>query len=72
MKTIKTITLIFTLFVACTLQSQVKESYTLSLEGAKKIMKVATDYARANNSPGGAIAITDAGGHVIFFDNSRS
>jgi len=68
MKTIKTITLIFTLFVACTLQSQVKESYTLSLEGAKKIMKVATDYARANNSPGGAIAITDAGGHVILLE----
>ena len=31
-------------------------------------MKAATDYAKANNAPGAAIAITDAGGHVILLE----
>ena len=68
MRTLKTSTVILALFAIGILQAQVKESYTLSLEGAKKIMKVATDYAKANNAPGGAIAITDAGGHVILLE----
>ncbi|MEM9363368.1 MAG: heme-binding protein [Bacteroidota bacterium] len=50
------------------LTAQVEQSYDLTLEGAKKIMKVASDYAKANNAPGGAIAIVDSGGHVILLE----
>ncbi|MGX1930972.1 GlcG/HbpS family heme-binding protein [Flagellimonas sp. 2504JD4-2] len=63
---------LFTMFAAIlaigSIHAQVENSYSLTLEGAKKIMKAATDYAKANNAPGGAIAIVDAGGHVILLE----
>ena len=69
MKTLKLLTALFMVFtVQNTLHAQVETSYSLTLEGAKKIMKAATDYARENNAPGGAIAITDAGGHIILLE----
>lgn len=68
MKTLKLTIVVFTLLITNLAQSQVNQSYTLTLEGAKKIMKAATDYAKANNAPGGAIAIVDAGGHVILLE----
>jgi glc operon protein GlcG len=68
MKTLKLSVAIF-LFIFCTsVYAQVETSYTLTLEGAKKIMKVAKDYANTHNSPGGTIAITDAGGHLILLE----
>jgi len=67
MRTLKLTTLIAFLATFST-YAQVETSYTLTLEGAKKIMKAATEYAKANNAPGGAIAITDAGGHVILLE----
>lgn len=48
--------------------AQVEETHTLTLAAAKKIMKGATDYAKANNAPGAAIAIVDAGGHLILLE----
>ena len=70
--TMKTTKLIWisaiSLLLGFTSYCQVKESYTLTLDGAKKIMKVATDYAKANNAPGAAIAIVDAGGHLILLE----
>ncbi|UII80323.1 heme-binding protein [Flagellimonas sp. CMM7] len=68
MKILKTMTLAAVLSIAGVVNAQVEQSYTLTLEGAKKVMKAATDYAKANNSPGGAIAITDEGGHVILLE----
>lgn len=59
------ITLLITAFQA---QAQVAETYELTLEGAKEIMAKATEYAKANNVPGGAIAIVDAGGNLILLE----
>ena len=56
------------LLLGSTTYAQVQETHTLTLEGAKKIMKGATDYAKANNAPGAAIAIVDAGGHLILLE----
>ena len=57
-----------TLLFGFTSYAQVGETHTLTLSAAKKIMKGATDYAKANNAPGGAIAVVDAGGHVILVE----
>ncbi|MEO5960322.1 MAG: heme-binding protein, partial [Opitutaceae bacterium] len=40
---------------------------TLSLEGAKKAGEAAEAYAAKVNSPGGAIAVVDSGGHLLYF-----
>lgn len=37
----------------------------LTREGAQRAVAAALDYARAHGAPGGAIAVVDAGGHVI-------
>lgn len=68
MKTLKSLLIALVMVSMGAVQAQVKTSYSLTLEGAKKIMKAATDYAKANNAPGAAIAITDAGGHVILLE----
>lgn len=59
------ITLLITAFQS---QAQVAETYELTLEGAKEIMMKATEYAKVNNAPGGAIAIVDAGGNLIILE----
>ncbi len=56
------------LVTAIQIQAQVVETYELTLEGAKEIMAKATEYAKANNAPGGAIAIVDAGGNLILLE----
>lgn len=38
---------------------------SLTLEGAQKVLAGAVEYARVNKAPGAAIAIVDAGGHVV-------
>src|SRR5262245_1973189 len=37
----------------------------LTLEGAKAVMAAAESYARAQNAPGAAIAVVDAGGNLL-------
>lgn len=44
------------------------ESYELSLDGAKEIMGKAQEFAKANNAPGAAIAIVDAGGNLVLLE----
>jgi len=68
MKTIKSFIAAFALLFTLNGFAQVQTSYSLSLEGAEKIMAAAKAYAKANNAPGAAIAITDAGGHVILLE----
>lgn len=46
-------------------KAQVAGTYELTLEGAQQIIAQATSWAQANKVPGGAIAITDAGGSLI-------
>lgn len=40
----------------------------LSLVQAKDLLRVAIDYARTHEAPGGAIAIVDDGGHVVLLE----
>ena len=68
MRNLKSLILVVAMIVAGVLNAQVEKSYSLTLEAAKKIMKAATDYAKANKAPGAAIAITDSGGHVILLE----
>jgi glc operon protein GlcG len=45
--------------------AQILEKKSLNLEGAKKAIAAAVDYARKNNAPGGVIAIVDDGGNLM-------
>jgi uncharacterized protein GlcG (DUF336 family) len=40
----------------------------ITLEGAKRVVVAAVDYARKHNAPGGAIAVVDSGGHVVYLE----
>lgn len=40
----------------------------LTLDGAKRAVAAAVTYARANSAPGGAIAVVDNGGHVVYLE----
>ena len=48
--------------------AQVITTKNISLEGAKKIVAGAVVYAKANNAPGGAIAVVDAGGNLVYLE----
>ncbi|MEO6722731.1 MAG: heme-binding protein [Ferruginibacter sp.] len=48
--------------------AQVLTQKNISLDAAKKIVAEAVKSARANNAPGGAIAIVDAGGNLIYLE----
>ena len=45
--------------------AQTVEKKTLTLEGAKKVIAAAVEYAKKNNAPGGAIAVVDDGGNLL-------
>jgi uncharacterized protein GlcG (DUF336 family)/mannose-6-phosphate isomerase-like protein (cupin superfamily) len=45
--------------------AQIVEKKSLNLDGAKKAIAAAVDYAKKNNAPGGVIAIVDEGGHLM-------
>jgi glc operon protein GlcG len=51
--------------LAVTSQAQVVEKKTLTLDGAKKVIAAAVDYAKRNNAPGGVIAVVDDGGNLM-------
>jgi glc operon protein GlcG len=44
---------------------QVVEKKSLNLDGAKKAIAAAVDYAKKNNAPGGVIAVVDEGGNLM-------
>jgi len=48
--------------------AQLINTKTISLEAAKKIVAEAVKYAKANNAPGGAIAVVDAGGNLVYLE----
>src|ERR1700741_3235372 len=54
----------------CSLKTnaQVVSTKNVSLDGAKKIVAEAVKYARANNAPGAAIAVVDAGGNLVYLE----
>src|SRR6516164_9353370 len=46
-------------------QAQVAEKKTLTLDGAKKVIAAAEQYAKENKAPGGVIAVVDVGGNLM-------
>jgi glc operon protein GlcG len=44
---------------------QIVEKKSLNLDGAKKAIAAAVDYAKKNNAPGGVIAVVDEGGNLM-------
>src|SRR5216117_4190262 len=45
--------------------AQVVEKKSLNLDGAKKAIAAAVDYAKKSNAPGGVIAVVDEGGNLM-------
>jgi uncharacterized protein GlcG (DUF336 family)/mannose-6-phosphate isomerase-like protein (cupin superfamily) len=52
-------------FVVPPVRAQIVEKKSLNLDGAKKAIAAAADYAKKNNAPGGVIAIVDEGGNLM-------
>src|SRR5437870_1576856 len=50
---------------ATTSRAQIVEKKSLNLEGAKKAIAAAVDYAKKNNAPGCVIAVVDEGGNLM-------
>ena len=50
---------------AATSHAQIVEKKSLNLDGAKKAIAAAVDYAKKNNPPGGVIAVVDEGGNLM-------
>jgi uncharacterized protein GlcG (DUF336 family)/mannose-6-phosphate isomerase-like protein (cupin superfamily) len=46
-------------------RAQIVEKKSLNLDGAKKAIAAAVDYAKKNNAPGGVIAVVDEGGNLM-------
>lgn len=49
-------------------KAQTISSKNISLEAAKKVVTEALKYAKANNAPGGAIAVVDNGGNLVYLE----
>ena len=62
---ISTGTIIATLLAVASSHAQVVEKKSLNLDGAKKAISAAVDYAKKNNAPGGVIAVVDEGGNLM-------
>ena len=45
--------------------AQVAEKKALTLDGAKRVIAAAVDYAKRNHAPGGVIAVVDDGGNLM-------
>ncbi len=62
---ISTGTVIATLVAVASSHAQVVEKKSLNLDGAKKAIAAAVDYAKKNNAPGGVVAAVDEGGNLM-------
>src|SRR5213596_638490 len=51
--------------VTASSHAQVVEKKSLNLDGAKKAIAAAVDYAKKNNAPGGVVAVVDEGGNLM-------
>src|SRR5438132_3990077 len=45
--------------------AQIVDKKSLNLDGAKRAIAAAVDYAKKNNAPGGVIAVVDEGGNLM-------
>lgn len=67
-KTLAGFCLIIAMLIAAGAQSQTIISKNISLEAAKVVVSEAVKYAKANNAPGGAIAVVDNGGNLVYLE----
>lgn len=56
------------MMIATETNSQTIQTKNISLEAAKRVVAEAVKYAKANNAPGGAIAIVDNGGNLVYLE----
>src|SRR6184192_4118962 len=61
----KILTVAALLGIATATQAQIIEKKSLNLDGAKKAIAAAVDYAKKNSAPGGVIAVVDEGGNLM-------
>lgn len=54
--------------MASGVNAQLLSTKTISLEAAKKIVTESIKYGKANNAPGGAIAVVDNGGNLVYLE----
>jgi uncharacterized protein GlcG (DUF336 family)/mannose-6-phosphate isomerase-like protein (cupin superfamily) len=59
------IAILLTVLVVAPVRAQIVEKKSLNLDGAKKAIAAAVDYAKKNNAPGGVIAVVDEGGNLM-------
>jgi len=48
--------------------AQLTQSRNITLEAAKKVVAEAVKYAKEHNAPGGAIAVVDNGGNLVYLE----
>ena len=65
MKSRISIAALIVLTVSLFTNAQTVEKKTLTIDGAKKVIAAAVDYAKKNNAPGGVIAVVDDGGNLM-------
>src|SRR6266498_3500827 len=70
MKAIKIFSFLSTvlMLIVASANGQVITTKNISLDAAKKIVAEAVVYAKANNAPGGAVAVVDAGGNLVYLE----
>lgn len=54
--------------IAAASSAQTIATKNISLDAAKKIVAEAVKYVKANNAPGGAIAVVDNGGNLVYLE----
>ncbi|MEP7320037.1 MAG: heme-binding protein [Panacibacter sp.] len=64
----KIFTVISLLILSAAVNAQVLTTKTISLDAAKKVAEEAAKFAKSVNAPGGAIAIVDNGGNLVYLE----
>jgi uncharacterized protein GlcG (DUF336 family)/mannose-6-phosphate isomerase-like protein (cupin superfamily) len=64
-KFIPLLTILISALVIAPARAQIIEKKSLNLDGAKKAIAAAVDYAKKNKAPGGVIAVVDEGGNLM-------
>jgi glc operon protein GlcG len=64
----KIIVLFAAVFAMAVTKAQVATQSNITLEAAKKIVAEAVKYAKSVNAPGGAIAVVDNGGNLVYLE----
>jgi len=62
------LTMMTMIISATSISAQVLSQKNITLEAAKKVAADAVAYAKANNAPGGSIAIVDNGGNLLYLE----